>query len=242
MKKIFKYLEWLPFAISLGSLVIYIVYTIQIKMNPAIIITNKLIGTLKAYLIIALVSLFIGLLIILIKKIRKLMNSEQTIVKEYSMPKEDKVIITETKKEDFVKVFDDSYINDEKIVNNTQKYEKTYVKEEQIVTKDIEPEEVKPTYTYKVNGVVCPECNNYISKNAGICPHCGILFDDEIIRVLKKYNKKEIREVKRKKSFSFLANILLTILFIILIILVCNMLYNRYNQNLKNINHIIQRG
>ena len=67
MKKFLTYLGWLPFAISLGALVIYLVYTIQIKLNPAIIVTDKLIGTLKAYLIIALVSLFIGLLIILIK-------------------------------------------------------------------------------------------------------------------------------------------------------------------------------
>ena len=227
MKKIFKYLEWLPFAISLGSLVIYIVYTIQIKMNPAIIVTNKLIGTLKAYLIIALVSLFIGLLIILIKKIRKLMKSEETIIKEYTIPKEEKVIITEPTKEEIITV-----------TNNTEE-EKIYVKEEPVITETKIYKEVNPTY--KVNGVKCPECNNNISKNAGICPHCGILFDDEIIKIIKKYEKEEIKIVKRKKSFSFLANVILTILFIILIILVCNMLYNKYNQNLKNINYIIQR-
>ena len=53
MNKILKYLQWIPFAISLGALIIYIVYTIQIKMNPAIIVTDKLINTLKTYLIIS---------------------------------------------------------------------------------------------------------------------------------------------------------------------------------------------
>ena len=196
MRKILKYLEWIPFAIALGSLVIYLVYTIQIKLNPAIIVTDSLINTLKTYLIIALVSLFIGLLIILIKKIRKLIYSDEkivkeTIVKEYKYPKEEKVVITETKKEDVI----------------------------------------------KVKGVVCPECNNPISENAGICPHCGILFDDEIIKVIKKYEKGK----NKRRPFSFVANVLLTILFLILIFLICNMLYNKYNENIKNINYIIQR-
>ena len=216
MKKIIRYLEWIPFAIALGSLVIYLVYTIQIKLNPAIIITDKLISTLKTYLIIALVSLFVGLLIILIKKIRKLIKVE----KREEIYKEEKVIINEPKKEEFIKAIEKEPIEEELIL-----------KEEPII------EEKK--YVYKVEGIVCPECNNPIAKHAGICPHCGILFDDEIIKVLRKYDKKEHKKVG--KPFTFIANILLTILFIILIFLICNMLYNKYNENLNKINYIIQR-
>lgn len=238
MRKILKYLEWIPFAIALGSLVIYLVYTIQIKLNPAIIVTDSLINTLKTYLIIALVSLFIGLLIILIKKIRKLIYSDEkivkeTIVKEYKYPKEEKVVITETKKEDVIKVKEETPIETTTIVK--EQVEEP-IKEEIIKeTKIIEKEE--PVYKYKVKGVVCPECNNPISENAGICPHCGILFDDEIIKVIKKYEKGK----NKRRPFSFVANVLLTILFLILIFLICNMLYNKYNENIKNINYIIQR-
>ncbi|MBQ9024237.1 MAG: hypothetical protein IJ105_03335 [Bacilli bacterium] len=233
MKKILRYLEWLPFAIALGSLVIYIVYTIQIKMNPAIIITDKLISTLKTYLIIALVSLFIGLLIILIKKIRKLMLSEQTekvittTTVTQTPTKTEKVVISETKNNEEVKVLEKEPIIEKNIIHEPIK--QTQVVEEKVVN----------NYTYKVKGIVCPECNNYISKNAGICPHCGILFDDEIIKVIKKYEKGKYKV--RKNPLVTIANILLTILFIILIFLICNMLYNKYNENLKNINYIMQR-
>lgn len=222
MKKIIRYLEWIPFAIALGSLVIYLVYTIQIKLNPAIIITDKLISTLKTYLIIALVSLFVGLLIILIKKIRRLIKVE----KREEIYKEEKVIINEPKKEEVIRVVEKEPVKEITLEDEMRmENEKPIIKEKK--------------YVYKVEGIVCPDCGNHISKNAGICPHCGILFDDEIIRVLKKYDKKQTK--KTGKSFSFIANVLLTILFIILIFLICNMLYNKYNENLKNINYIIQR-
>ena len=219
MRKILRYLEWIPFAVSLGSLVIYLVYTIQIKLHPAIIVTDSLINTLKIYLIIALVSLFIGLLIILIKKIRRLMVPETN---KYIYKKEEKIVTTSD--------------NDIKVVQTEIKTEpKTEVVSQ---TKVIEETKVN-NYTYKVNGIVCPECNNQISKNAGICPHCGILFDDEIIKVIKKYDKEKYK-IKRN-PFIFIANMLLTILFIILIFLICNLLYNKYNENIKNINYMIQR-
>ena len=194
MRKILRYLEWIPFALALGSLVIYLVYTIQIKLNPAIIITDKLINTLKTYLIIALVSLFIGLLIILIKKIRGLVKVEkrENITKEeYS---KEKVVISEPKKE----VIERKIIKEETLL------------EDEIKDRQINPIINEKKYVYKVEGVVCPECNNPISKHAGICPHCGILFDDEIIKIIKKYDKKQNNTPR--KPFTFIANILLTIL------------------------------
>lgn len=257
MKKILRYLEWLPFAIALGALVIYLVYTIQIKMNPAIIITDKLINTLKTYLIIALVSLFIGLLVILIKKIRRLMLSESTekVLATTTISKkpikEEKVVIAETKPEDVIKVVEEnsnlgSKIQKQTIINNETVIEKEPIVEKTVIQEPThQAKTMEEKYIYKVKGVVCPECNNYISKNAGICPHCGILFDDEIIKIIRKYEKVEKRQkttyIVRKKPLVTIANILLTILFIILILLICNKLYNKYNENLKNINQIIQR-
>lgn len=210
MKKFIEYLKWVPFAICLGSLVIYLIYTIRIKLNPAIIVTESLIFALNTYLIIALISLFIGLLIILIQKIYKLTKQNNYIKEEkvvYTYPKEEKTIITEEKKDDVVTI-----------------------KEEK------EPIVVKEKVTIE-NGVNCPECNNKISKSAAICPYCGILFDKEILKVIKKYEKKEYKV----NPISTIANILLTIIFIILILLICNYLYNRYNDNLQKISSIVQR-
>ena len=259
MRKIKKYLEWLPFAIALGSIVIYIVYTLQIKLNPSIIVTDKLISTLKIYLIISLVSLFIGLLVILIKKIRRLMLIEPQENKYKTLTKE-KVVLSEPKVDNVITIKEETTLEDElkkettladelkkEIVEKSPiikeeiketiiepKVEEPYIKEEKIIYT-----EPKKEYIYKVKGIVCPECNNPISKNAAICPHCGILFDDEIIKVLKKYDKRKYK-VKRR-PLSTVANILLTIVFIILIFLICNMLYNKYNSNLKNISSIMQR-
>lgn len=214
MKKFIKYLKWVPFAICLGSLVIYLIYTIRIKLNPAIIVTESLISALNTYLIIALISLFIGLLIILIQKIYKLTKQNNYIKEEkvvYTYPKEEKTIITEEKKDDVVTTKEEKIIEKEPIV----------VKEKVIIE----------------NGVNCPECNNKISKSAAICPYCGILFDKEILKVIKKYEKKEYKV----NPIITIANILLTIIFIILILLICNYLYNRYNDNLQKISSIVQR-
>ena len=238
MKKILRYLEWLPFAIALGSLVIYLVYTIQLKVNPAIIVTDKLISTLKTYLIIALVSLFIGLLIILIKKIYKLMNQDKIVTQKET------VVIQEPIKETIVVEKQENVINTtEPIVEIKEPQKETVIiqepkKETVIIQKE---ETINNNYNYKLEAVLCPECNNRISKKDAICPHCGILFDKEILKIIKKYDNRDYKYNKRKKRFIQIANIILTILFIILILLICNVLYNKYNQNIKNVYNIVQR-
>lgn len=258
MKKILKYLEWLPFAIALGSLVIYLVYTIQLKINPAIIVTDSLISTLKTYLIIALVSLFIGLLIILIKKIYKLMNPQiNTVQKEtvvITNPNTEKVVIQEPKEERVIVKTEEKIINTNEPIIEIKKPKETIViekpQEEKVIIQEpkketviVQTEEkIVNNYNYKLDAVLCPECNNKISKKAAICPHCGILFDEEILKIIKKYDKRDYVYYKEKKKRSIsIANIILTILFIILIFLICNMLYNKYNENIKNVYNTVTR-
>lgn len=221
MKKFIKYLEWIPFAICLGSILIYIIYTIRVKINPAIIVTDQLVSTLKTYLIISLISLFIGLLIILIKKIHKLTKPTvksyvRHTIKEEKIIEEPKVIVEETKIIEEPKVTIEEPIKEEKI-------------------------EVKKEYVYKLEGVVCPECGLSISPNAAICPHCGILFDEEIIKVIKKYEKSKNKEVRKNSLMVTIANILLIILFIFLIYLMWNPIKERIN-NYRNSYSIIQKN
>ena len=226
MKKYSRYLEWIPFAICLGALLIYIVYTIQIKTNPAIIVTDQLVSTLKTYLIIALVSLFIGLLIILIKKIRKL--SRPTVksyvrhtIREENVVEQPKVVVEETK------------------IVTEPKVEEKVVMAEPIIEEKIVHEN-KKQYIYKLEGVVCPECGNSISSKAAICPHCGILFDEEIIKVIKKYEKGKTKVRTKNSLMVTLANILLIILFIFLIFLIWNPIKARID-NYRQTYEIIQR-
>ena len=239
MKKYSRYLEWIPFAICLGALLIYIVYTIQIKTNPAIIVTDQLVSTLKTYLIIALVSLFIGLLIILIKKIRKL--SRPTVksyvrhtIREENVVEQPRVVVEEPKVVEQPKVV----VEETKIVTEPKVEEKVVMAEPIIEEKIVH--ENKKQYIYKLEGVVCPECGNSISSKAAICPHCGILFDEEIIKVIKKYEKGKTKVRTKNSLMVTLANILLIILFIFLIFLIWNPIKARID-NYRQTYEIIQR-
>ena len=79
MKKVFKYLLWLPFAVSIGSFVLYLRYIIMFKLDSNIIVTDQIKNTLNGYLIVAFTSLFIGLVIILFKKIMNLVHNNRSI-------------------------------------------------------------------------------------------------------------------------------------------------------------------
>ena len=252
MKKYSRYLEWIPFAICLGALLIYIVYTIQIKTNPAIIVTDQLVSTLKTYLIIALVSLFIGLLIILIKKIRKLsrptvksyvrhtireenvVEQPRVVVEEPKVVEQPRVVVEETNVVEQPKVV----VEETKIVTEPKVEEKVVMAEPIIEEKIVH--ENKKQYIYKLEGVVCPECGNSISSKAAICPHCGILFDEEIIKVIKKYEKGKTKVRTKNSLMVTLANILLIILFIFLIFLIWNPIKARID-NYRQTYEIIQR-
>ena len=229
-KNIMKYLQFLPFAICLGSLIIYLVYTIYIKANKAVIVTDKLISTLKIYLIIALVSLFIGLLIILLKKIFNLVD----VMPKIKLPKKEKVqkLKAEKKKEQVIEIKNNEETKN--IQEEIQEVIKEEVKEEiKEVKKERNLNDNNKEYIFKLEGVSCPSCKGLLAKDAAICPHCGILFDNEILRILDKYYKKETK--KKKSPVVILANVLLTILFIILILLVVNLIINKAHENKTNI-------
>lgn len=208
MKKALKYISWIPFAISIGSLTIYLFYTLKIRFSKRVIVTVELTNTLKAYLIIALISLFIGLFIMLLKKVYNLLKSEPNNTK--------------------IRKEDTNYINlvrNEEIKQNVEKNPEVHIHENK-------------EYNFKLEGVSCPECGKIISKDALICPYCGIMFDEKVLRVLDKFITKKQPKKKVKKGV-VLANILLIIVFMFLIFLVSNMLINKSNQNKQNINAVV---
>lgn len=219
MKKILKYLSFIPFAVCIGSLLIYFVYTIQIKFSKRVIVTESLTNNLKLYLIIALISLFIGLLIVLLKKIYNLLKAEKNVT--INKVKEEKL-------DDVIKIkLKNPKLNGEKIVGkleDTMQNVEVYIDDNK-------------NYNFKLDGISCPECKGLISKNATICPHCGILFDEALLRVLSN-NKTPV--VKKKTSKKIIViNIFLILLFIILILLVSNVLLNKGKENSNNINPVV---
>ena len=219
MKKILNYLAWIPFAVCIGSLTIYIVHTVKIKFNPAIIVTDQTVSVLKTYLMIALISLFIGLLIMLVKKIYKLLKED------------DKLILQDEKQKSVVLEEKDSILKT--ILNNAMSDTNEDKKENKIIIeKTIE-------YEFKSGFMLCHECGKKISKEAVICPNCGILYAKKILKVLNKYKKEEktvnVERKPKKNPMVILANILLIILFLILICLVTNLVLNKAKENKVNI-------
>ena len=53
MKKVVKYILWLPFAVSISSFALYFVYAIRIKFKN-LTVTESMQNSLKLYLIIYL--------------------------------------------------------------------------------------------------------------------------------------------------------------------------------------------
>lgn len=220
MKKILNYILWLPFAISIGSFVLYFITAIKIKIK-SIFVTEDIQNILKMYLIIGLISLFIGLLIIFIKKLIKLFKSNKDI-KEIKIINQEK---NENKNIFMLKIVN-PIISDNKItglLEDTNQNVEVYIEKSRKVNINFDT-------------VSCPECTELISKDAAICPHCGILFDDKIINIVND-NKRNLKKKNKKFNLKiFILDILLILLFMFLTFLVINLLMNKRSENYNNIN------
>ena len=224
MKKYDRYLRTLPFIICIVCLVIYLIYVIHLKLHPSIVVTDSVVTTLKVLLIIALVSLFIGLLLILLRKIYGLRDTDEVVVKK-TVVKTEKVVPEVVVNTEDIKA--DAIVN-EKVKTETKKVINEVKKEEKVIVK----KEQKNKSLY----AICPECEGLISDKAAICPHCGIVFDREVIKVLKKYDKQKEDKMRSYGIVSAMINVFIIIFFIILIIIISNILIDKYNKNYKNLN------
>lgn len=199
MKNIIKYLKWIPFAICFSSLILYIICNIRIKLNPFVVVTDSTINVLKTYLIIALISAFLGLLFILISKIYNLVKSDNYIQNNKNVKRNNKII------------------ESKKIESN-----------EKITTKE------------NKNLISCKECGKSISKDAAICPYCGILYDKKVLKSLYK-------DVDKKDSikldftlFKFIINLLIIVISLILIVFMSKKLIDTALENRRNVNFTIE--
>lgn len=219
MKRITKYLLWIPFAVSIGAFILYLRYIIMFKLNSNLVITDQVSNVLNNYLIVAFISLFIGLFIILFKKVMNLVHNNVTIIKN-----------TDNLDQELDQEFIDSVQND--YVKEELEEESNFMKE--FKNKDLIKVKLADNKDNIENKKVCPKCNNILDEDAIICTNCGILLDKNILNVISKnYN------VEPKKKFSILnliVNIVVIILCIFLIFLIGNKIINKTNQNYNNMN------
>lgn len=252
MDKIFKYLSWVPFGVSIGALILYLRYFIMFKLDSNLVMTNEVKETLNGYLIIVFVALFIGLLIILFKKIFNLVNSGD----KKEEIKEVKVSNTSNKEDN---AFIDAIESNSRILLNVvdESNFMKYVKSNKVIKVKLSEPIIGQTVKGKVvdtdeeieilllddeiNDLTrCPKCNKMVSKDAFICTNCGVILNKEVLNdiVLDFNNEHEVVEVKRKKfNFAlFLVNFMIIILCIFLIFLIGNKIVNQREMNINNIN------
>ncbi len=249
MKKVVKYILWLPFAVSISSFALYFVYAIRIKFKN-LTVTESMQNSLKLYLIIGLISLFVGLFVVFIKKTILLFkmddseNIKENKVKEkkisnkvISIPKNEQEQ-TISKNELILKILNPVF-KDNKITGTLDTTNQDVIvyldKEEKVEVKQevIKENEIVDDLLIDSN---CPECGYPISKDAAICPHCGILFDEKVLGIIKSNEKKLKKKNKKFSLKKFILDMFLILLFMILIFLVGNMLINKSAENYNNVN------
>lgn len=217
MKKVLKYLSWIPFAISIGALVLYLRYFIMFKLDSNLVMTEKVEETLNNYLILVFVFLFIGLLIILFKKIFNLINTKDNSIKEITKKdKEDNDVINNVNNQDFINAIEN---NSRTLLNiNEESNFMKYVKSNKVIKVKLSEAISSQTIKGKVvdtdeeieillldddleyfnnkneiiDSVKCPKCNNVINKDAFICTNCGILLNKEVLNdIVLDFNKEK---------------------------------------------------
>lgn len=250
MNKILKYLLWLPFAVTIGAFALYLRYIIMFKMNSNIVITEEVNNTLNGYLIVGFISLFIGLLIILFKKIINLTHNNMIDKKE--------IDISSSTDQDFINAIEG---NSGVIEHEEESNFMRDIKSDNIITIKLDRNTNNSMVSGKIVGTnknvnillsnddmniisnnnikqqkQCPKCNNILDIDAIICTNCGILLDRSILDV---FNKKEFDEIRSKRKLpfvNFLINFIVILLCIFLIFLISNKIINQREENYNKMN------
>lgn len=82
IKKVFNYMTWIPFAVSIGAFILYLRYYLQIGINESSFVSAQINLIMDRYLKVGLFSLFIGLLILFINRISKLIFNDDKYYEE----------------------------------------------------------------------------------------------------------------------------------------------------------------
>lgn len=267
MKKVFKYISWIPFAISIGSLILYLRYFIMFKLDSNLVMTDAVKETLNNYLILVFVSLFIGLLIILFKKIINLVNTnENSKIKEVIQHDiSESESLDSVNNQDFINAIENNSrvfgsINEE---SNFMKYVKSNkvirvklsepIKSQSVKGKIVDTDEDIEIllldedieyFNNTTDSARCPKCNRLINKDAFICTNCGILLNKNILNdIVLDFNSKKIVDNSNNievmpKKINFITFSVNFLIIILCIILIFLVGNKIVNQRQQNYNNM----
>lgn len=129
IKKVFNYMTWIPFAVSIGAFILYLRYYLQIGINESSFVSAQINLIMDRYLKVGLFSLFIGLLILFINRISKLIfNDDKYYEEKYPWMNENNNVQS---LEEQLKIKAEHEI-EEKVVDDDYVIEENYNSDEQI--------------------------------------------------------------------------------------------------------------
>lgn len=256
-KKLINFIIFIPFAIAVGSFVLYFKYLFTIK--GASKVTELMEVTLVRYRNIGIFCLALGVFLLFIKSLISYfrIDDEEEVRNERVLDKissktyedtskysfnENNIINDLLKGQDLKAVFYNGSVT-EKIVK-FKNYDKDkniiefydFTKEKTIKNEDrkVVAEQVKEDYVikkdnYDVNNFKkCYKCKNIIARDSVICVHCGT--------VLKPNKLNNSNKNTAFNPIRFVVNLIVILLCIILILLCFNKINNKYNSNRENFN------
>lgn len=262
-KKLYNFLMFVPFAVALGSFVLYFKYLYTLNSAKTLKVTQLMESSIIRYRNIGVFCLALGIFLIFIKTLIQYLSINEDDSNEKVLDRiSNKIIDTENK----YSFNETNIVNDllkEKILtaifynstleNRNLKF-KNYNNEKNIIEfYDLTKNDVKDERKQDSNKLIgepiiinsdfifnsdefkeCSKCKNIIAKDAIMCVHCGTMIKT------KKLKKERKEKINLFNPVKFALNMIVILLCIILLLLCLNKIKNQseINKNNFNVNNI----
>lgn len=242
-KKLWSFIIFVPFALSIGSFILYLRYYFELKSKSDVKVTELIETYLVRYKNIGIVCLAIGVFLLFIKTLieyfrvdkepvyieenalNRIASKQETNTNKYSFS-ESKIVSDLLKDKELRAVFVNT--NTEKLVK-FQDYDskKSVIKFYDLDEPKVIAEKVKDEYvTYDTTEFKkCKKCKNIIAKDSIICVHCGTVLKEQKTKTKKPFN-----------PVIFAVNMIVILLCIILALLIINKINQKVETNKANFN------
>ena len=248
-KKLWNFVIFVPFALAIGSFILYLRYYFELKSKTDIKVTELIETYLVRYKNIGIVCLAIGVLLLFIKTLIEYLrvDKEPAYIEEtnalyrisrkqeenqnnkYTLS-EDKIINDLLNEKNLKAVFVNT--NNEKQIkfkeyDSRNSIIKFYDLDEPKVEKQVIEEKVADEYvTYDTTEFKkCKKCKSIIAKDSIICVHCGTVLKEQKTKTKKPFN-----------PVIFAVNMIVILLCIILALLIINKINKQVEINKSNLN------
>lgn len=255
-KKLYNFLMFIPFAVALGSFVLYFKYLYTLNSVKTLKVTQLMEVSLVRYRNIGVFCLALGIFLLFIKTLIQYLSISDNSHNEKVLDRisnkvvdsENKYSFNETnivndllKEKVLTAVFYNSTLEDRSLKFKNYNNEKNIIEFYDLTKNEVKEEKKQDSKKIISTPMVinsdimfnsdefkeCPKCKNMIAKDAIMCVHCGTG-----IKVKKEKNAK----TNLFNPVKFALNMILILLCIIVLLLCLNKIKNQSEINKNNFN------